>query len=258
MISLIQSIITIILISLIWIWIIRKIFAKQSKQKIINTSIWSIVSVIIISCMHYISSTYQIEQYYTIIYITITIISILLFIQKKRAISWWIQAILRVLLSFNWWIQGQYSINALWEESFKRIYIKKFVIWLMWEIILFWIISWIVFGRSENIIYFIQWITHKTIVNNITIIEQRSFIPIIIHIWSICLSILIWFKLQNKLWWIMAWLLGIIGGIWIHYFFNIFQINNITIWTIIIIVSYIWIINYSLFRSDLLYIKSKG
>lgn len=257
MISLIQSIITIILISLIWIRIIRKIFAREQKQQIINTSIWSIVSVIIISFIHYLFDTYPIKEYHTTIYIIIIIISVLIFIQKKRTISWWIQALLRIILSFNWWAQWQYSINALWEESFKRIYIKKFIIWLMWEIILFWIISWIVFGRTENIIYFIQWISHNTISNNITLIEQRSFIPIIIHIGSVCLSILIWFQLQNKLWWIFAWLLGIIVGIWIHYLFNILQINNINILTIIIIISYIWIINYSLFRSDLLYISSE-
>ena len=259
MISLIQSIISISIISLIWIWIIRQIFIKQSKQQIIKTSIWSIMSVISISIIYYLSNTYTLrKEYHTIIYITIIIISIFLFIQKKRTISWIIQSLWRIIISSIWGIWWNYSINTLWEESFKRIYIKKFIIWLMWEIILLWIISGIVFGRTENIVYLIQSISRHTFIDNVMLIQQRSFIPILIHVWSICISILVWYWFQKRIWEIASWTLGLASGILVHYLFNISQTNSITIWTITIILLYIWVIHYSLFRSDLLYIWSEN
>ena len=139
----------------------------------------------------------------------------------------------------------------------KWIYIKKFISWLLGEIILLGIVSGIVFGRTENVVYTVQYIINNATKNEILIlIQQRGILPIIVHIWSMCISLLIWFHLKWKTASILARSIAIASGISSHFLFNISQYYNIPIWSAIIILWYLVVMSYSLFRSDLLYTKA--
>ena len=253
------SIINIIIIVLIRIWLIRKVFSKINKKTFFTTCITSILSVFLITIFYYIKISLNLsEKTYIYIYsIVIIIIGIVYF--KKNRFAWQIiQSILWIGLGLGWWINGWYAMSALWEESFKWTYIKKHITGLFWEIILLWIISAIIFWRTENIVYDFQYIINKWSNNDIiTIIQQRWIFPIIVHIGSICLSLIIWFTLNKKVWEVLSRSIWLIIGIGSHFLFNISQINQFALWSSLIIICYCLIISYSLFKNDLLYTAQK-
>ncbi len=256
MIWLILSIMSIIIISLIRIRLLRQIFEHTQKRTFLITSAISSIGVFIITLLYYMKQVYQLsDQQYIYLYGTISVVIGLFYFQRQR-FSWWISQLwLWIGLAFLWWLSGLYSIAALWEETFKWIYIKKFVIWLLWEIILLGIISGIAFGWTENLVYIIQNIIKETPNNEIiSLIQQRWIIPLIVHIGSLCLSIFIGFSLKTKTYPIIARWVAISTGIGSHYLFNLSQNYQIILWSTILIIGYLIIISYSLFRSDFLYI----
>lgn len=255
MIWLIIPITTIIITSLVRIRFLRQIFEHSEKRTFIMTSIISIISVMSITLLYYIKQTTQInDQIYVYIYTSIIFIIWILYFKRQRFSGRIAQSIVWIWVALLWWVTGTYSIAALGEESFKWIYIKKFITWLLWQLILLGIVSGIVFGWTENLVYMVQYIINNSPTNKIfLLIQQRGIIPLIIHIWSLCFSIIIWFSLKK--WypsfitrWIAIWV-----WIWSHYLFNMSQIYQFNIWSWIIIIWYLIIISYSLFRSDLLY-----
>lgn len=255
MIWLILSITTIIISSLVRIRLLRQIFEHTEKRTFITTSILSIISVISITILYYIKQTIQIsDQVYIYLYTSIIFIIGILYFKKQRFSGRITQSILWIGIALLWWVTGTYSIAALGEESFKWIYIKKFITWLLWQIILLGIVSGIVFGRTENLVYMVQYIRNNNTANEIlSLIQQRWIIPLIIHIWSLCLSIIIWFSFKERYYsFIVRWI-AILVWIWSHYLFNLSQIYQFKIWSWIIIIWYLIIISYSLFRSDILY-----
>ncbi len=256
---LIIPIITIIIISLLRIRCIRQIFERTSKKAFVATSITSVLSVICITWLYYFKQHLQIEEYiYIYVYSSVIILSSLIYFRKQRL--WWriLQSIVWIWIALSWWIWGTYSIAALGEESFKWIYIKKYITWLLWEIILLGIVSWIVFWRAENLVYIIQHITQNKQNDTIlSLIQQRWLIPFLVHIGSICITLILWFQWSTRIhsiirrWWALwAW-------IWSHYLFNLSQVYHFWLWTGIIILGYLIIISYSFFRSDVLYIKKQ-
>lgn len=251
------SIISIIIMSVLRIRSIRQLFDHTDKKRFIITSITSIISVIIISILYYYKQKLNFtEHIYG--YVSIIIIVSLIFFRKQRFFWWILQSILRISLALMWWTSSSYSIAALGEESFKWLYIKKYITWLLWWIVLLWIISGIAFWRTENFIYIIQYIIqnkqHETVMS---LVQQRWFIPIIVHIGSICMSILLWFSLQKKTYPIIARWISILAWVWSHYLFNISQIYHFSLWTGLIILGYLIIISYGLFRSDMIYNTQK-
>jgi hypothetical protein len=252
--------ITIIIVTLLWLWLLRQIFDHSDKKKFFLTSMISVISVIIITIIYSISHTFQFNYYTTIIiYSSIILIGWCIYIQPQR-LGWRVsQSIAWIIIACIWWTTWTYSIAALGEESMKWIYIKKFISWLIGEIILLGIVSGIVFGRTENIVYTVQYIINNATKNEILIlIQQRGILPIIVHIWSMCISLLIWFHLKWKTASILARSIAIASGVTSHFLFNISQYYNIPIWSAIIILWYLVVMSYSLFRSDLLYIINKN
>jgi hypothetical protein len=253
---LIIPIITIIIISFLRIRCMRQIFEYTNKKAFIATSIASILSVFCITLLYYFKQYLHIqENIYIYIYSGIIILSSIIYFRKQR--FWWriLQSIVWIWLALLWWTFGWYSIAALGEESFKWIYIKKYIIWLLWEIILLGIVSWIVFGRTENLIYIIQYIIKGVPKDTILpLIQQRWFIPLLVHIGSICMTLILWFQLIKKIPTPLARGIALMSGIGSHYLFNMSQFYHFWLWTGIIIVWYLIIISYSLFRSDILYI----
>jgi hypothetical protein len=255
MIWLIVTITTIIITSLVRIRLLRQIFEHSEKRTFIMTSIISIMSVMSITLLYYIKQTTQInDQIYVYIYTSIIFIIWILYFKRQRFNGRITQSIVWIWVALLWWVTGTYSIAALGEESFKWIYIKKFINWLLWQLILLGIVSGIVFGWTENLVYMVQYIINNSTTNKIlSLIQQRWIVPLIIHIWSLCLSIIIWFSLKKWYSSFIARWIAILVWIWSHYLFNISQIYQFKIWSWIIIIWYLIIISYSLFRSDLLY-----
>ncbi len=259
MIWLIVPITTIIITSLVRIRLLRQIFEHSEKRTFIMTSIFSIISVILITLLYYIKQITQInDQVYIYIYTSIIFIIGILYFKRQRFNGRITQSILWIGVALLWWVTGTYSIAALGEESFKWIYIKKFITWLLWQLILLGIVSGIIFGWTENLVYMVQYIINNSPTNKIlSLIQQRGIVPLIIHIWSLCLSIIIWFSIKKSYSSFIARWIAIWIWIWSHYLFNISQIYQFKIWSWIIIIWYLIIINYSLFRSDILYNQKK-
>lgn len=251
----ITSLISTTIITVLWIRTLRQLFWKTDKKRFFLTSITSVISVFVIASIYKLANIFtRDKQTITIIYTVLAAIVWLLYIQKKRFAGWIMQSILWILLSQIGGITAIYSISALGEESFKWIYIKKFVSWLLGEIILLAIVSGIVFGRTENLIYIItSLVENDTNSKILALIQQRWILPLIVHIGSLCISLMVWFTLKWKISTIPARSLAL--WIWIgsHYLFNISQVYQAPLATTIIIVLYLIIISYSLFRSDILY-----
>ncbi len=256
---LILPIITIIIISLLRIRCMRQIFSYTKNKAFITTSITSIISVVCITLLYYFKHHLHItHNTYLYIYIGAMIVGSSIYYRRHRLWWWILQSLLWIGITLSWWIWGAYSIAALGEESFKWIYIKKFVSWLLGEIILLGIVSGIVFGWTENLVYIIQYITQSADQETIlSLIQQRWILPIIVHIGSMCITLIIGFSLKIKIPPSVARSIALIGGIGSHFLFNLSQYYNIPLWSGIIILWYLFIISYSLFRSDLLYISSE-
>lgn len=251
----ILPIITIIIISVLRIRCMRQIFKQTNRQAFLTTSLTSILSVAFITLWYYFKQRLELtEHIYTYSYIGILMIASIIYFRRQRFIWRILQSIVRISLTLIWWAWSTYSLAALGEESFKWIYIKKYITWLLWKIIFLGIISGIVFWRTENIVYTLQYIIKNETPNSIVLlISQRWFIPIIVHIGSICVSLLLWFNLQKNLSSIIARWIAIFIWVWSHYLFNISQIYQSSAGSGIMIIWYLMIISYGLFRSDILY-----
>jgi hypothetical protein len=207
----IAPIIIIIIITFLWLWLLRQIFNHSNKKKIFFTSITSIIGVIVITIIY---NTWRIlhldQSHIVIVYSSIILICGFIYLQYQR-LSWWIsQSILWITIALIWWSSWVYSIAALGEESFKWIYIKKFISWLLWEVILLWIVSGLVFWWTENIVYIIQYIINNATNNElILMLQQRGLLPLIIHIWSICISLIIGYNLKKRMYPFIARSIGI-------------------------------------------------
>lgn len=256
MVWLLNTSITTIIIGLIWIRIIRQISHHTPKKQIMTIVISSIISVSLLSGLYYmstISTTFL--HYQSSIIITLIIISSICYYTKSR--RWWriIQAILWIGLSS---LGQHYSLPASSEETLKWTYLKKTTSWMIGEFILLGIMSAIVFGRTENIIYMIQsWIHQWSSSQLLMIAAQRGIIPIIVHIGSLALSIISYHLLQKRIPIIMARAIGLTIGTASHYLFNMLQIRQRWLWSAIVILCYLVVISYSLFRSDLLYLPKE-
>jgi hypothetical protein len=258
MIWMIFSIITILISSLIRIRILRQIFERSDRYEIITTTIVSIISVCLFSLLYYVKQTVIINEYtYSIIYAVIIVVASILYYTSSRSRGWIIQSIVWLSLTMLWWPLWLYSMRALWEESLKRTYIKKFTTWLLWKIILLSIVSGIVFWRTENLVYIIQYIV-QDIPNHkiLSLIQHRGIIPVIVHIGSLCITIILWFELKKYISNIRARSIGLVAWIGSHYLFNIYQVYQVNMLSWVSIIVYIIIITYSLFRSDILYTKN--
>lgn len=252
----ILPIITIIITTVLRIRCMRQIFEHTERQTFMITSLTSILSVIIIALWYYFKQNRDItEHMYIYSYSVIIIIASIIYFRKQRFLWRIIQSILRISLALVWWAWSTYSLAALGEESFKWLYIKKYIIWLLWKIILLGIISGIVFWRTENIVYIVHYTTQSETKESIlSLITQRWFIPIIVHIGSICVSLFLWFYIQKSLPSFIAWWIAMLVWIWSHYIFNLTQIYQFWAGSGILILWYLIIISYGLFRSDILYI----
>ncbi len=260
MLWILSPLISSIVIGLLRLWILRQIFQHTDKKSFFFTSISSSISVIIISLVYILRQYLSIDSTTMIIIVTsITLLSSILYFHYQRFIWRISQSVVWIVFALLWWMTGVYSISALWEESFKRIYIKKFISWLLGEIILLWIVSGIVFGWTENLVYIVtSLIQNATHSEALSLVQQRWILPLIVHIWSLCLALMVWFHFKTKTPPAFARSIALISGIGSHVLFNLSQSYQFSLGTAIIILLYLIIISYSLFRSDVLYISKNN
>lgn len=258
------SIISIIWGSLLRIWILRQVFSQQDKKQILmislRSAIYAIIAFFIYNIGYFIPTlqgTYS--QYLIIVTILIVFIIPTLPVGWK---SWIMQSILWIGISIGLsWSLSSYSLSARWEESLKRNSLKKNTSWLIQSMILGGIVSAIIFWQIENIIYvIISYLQSDNIVSSLTLLGQRSFLPIIVHIGSLCLWFVTLLQLKpylksNSL---LRWIWAIVS-IWSHFLYNISQSSDssLKILSLILMGIYIITIHYSLFKSDILYTKTE-
>ena len=252
------------IISIIWgcllrIWILRQVFSQHDKKQILmislRSAIYALLAFFIYNIGHFIPTLQATYSQYLII---VTII--VLFIIPTLPVggrSWIIQSLLWVGLGLG--LSGSvatYSLSARWEESLKRNSLKKNTSWLIQSMILGGIVSAIIFWQIENIIYVItSYLQSDNIASSLTLLGQRSFLPIIVHIGSLCLWFVAFLQLKpyfkgNTL---LRWISAMIS-IWSHFLYNISQSDpSLKILSLLLMGIYIIAIHYSLFRSDTLY-----
>ncbi len=260
MIITLSQTITLLFTSFLRIRLVRQIVSHTQKHSLIRISLSSLMSVILLSLIAFISQANLIPLPSNTILIVVIFIIVIFWFQSKRFFARWIQSLIRIAWSFIPNI-SQYPLFARSEESLKRNSVQKRTTWPFGEIILLCVMSSLVFGRWENIIYLLAPYIHN---NNIepklvtTLIVSRSFIPLVLHIGCTCSSCLIAYTLSNKIWNTIIWRsIWLISGILLHTLFNISQSSNIRPLSLIIILWCIAIISYSLMRSDILYIQDE-
>lgn len=250
MIKTIGQIITLLFTSLLRIWIIRQVFYHNERKTIIHTSLISIWSVLLLA------GVYRIEQKYftkTISFIIISSIitwSIIITRLQSKRFLWWIGQTIVVFLSTAIPFQNTYKILAWIEESSKRHALQKNTDLFQNKVIFLSIISGLSFWRAENIIYLIMTKQEEFM----TVLSSRSFIPIVVHIWFMCISYLsaeIIFKKTKKT--ILGWSIWLSIGVILHALFNISQKENIWLISISIIVLCIFAVSYGIAKSDMIY-----
>ena len=258
----IRSIISILLGLFVRIWILRQVFSQQKKNQILGITLRSIfyalAAFFVYNISHFISQFPT--DYYTYI-IIITILSLFFIPLLPQGWKVWIlQSLGRIIVSLGvGWIIGKYSLSARGEESLKRSSLKNNQSWLIQSMILGWIISWIVFWRIENIIYTVtQYLQTQDISLAINLLGQRSFLPLIVHVWSISLWFCIILLMKKNFSLKIAQTLGIFSIIWSHLLYNMSQVGSLPWWIKVILMAiYLVSIHYALFRSDDLYISEK-
>lgn len=255
------NLITIFFSLSLWIRISRQIFEKSDKKAFIHTSIYSFLWVIIITALTLLLPYWSFTTTQITIFTIIFVSCIFLFpLQKTRIISQLIQSLITIgLASFSSSVFSHYITASRSEESLKWANIKNYTTWPLSKIILLCIISGIVFGASETMIYALSQLLHrKTTSSAITIIAQRSLIPIILHSGTVVISCLSAYYLSKKTYTIFAWIVWLIIGISIHLIFNLSNIYGYIPIIIFIILWCIWAISYGFFRSDTLYISKES
>lgn len=255
----IWSIISIILFWLIWIRVIRQVVSSLHKKTLIITSARAICYTILVFIIY--NLTYFLPELSSNIVTSIIVASIVFFVavpilptaRKSRVI----QSIFRIFTSiWVWWQVGTYTLSARWEESLKRSSLKNFQSWLLQSMILWAIISWIAFWVTENIIYMIvSFLQTNNISNAFHVFSERSFLPILVHIWSLSLWFISIIQLKRYIWqsW-LVWILWFVITILSHLLYNIWQAYDIKLLSSILIIGYIITLHYALFKSDTLYI----
>ena len=256
------SIISILWWSLLRIWILRQIFSQNDKKQLLIISIWSVFYALIAFLIYNISHFFApINGHYSdyLIIITILLLFLIPILPTGRKG--------RILQSLFWiglkigvgWVIGTYSLSARWEETLKRSSLKNKKSWLLQSMILGGIVSAIVFGQIENIIYVVtSYLQSQDIITSLNVLSQRSFLPIIVHIGSLCLGFITLLQLKpylnnNSL---LRWI-GAIVSIWSHFLYNISQSHtSLKFVSLIFMGFYIVAIHYSLFRSDTLYTQT--
>lgn len=254
------------IISILWgcllrIWILRQVFSQQDKKQIIMISLrsafYAIVAFILYNVGYFIP---WLQGSYSEYLVIVTILLIFIIPTLPIGWKWWIiQSLLWIGLNIGAsWLISTYSLSARWEESLKRNSLKNNTSWLIQSMILGGIVSAIIFWQIENIIYIItSYVQSDNIQNAISILGQRSLLPIIVHIGSLCfwLVTIIFLKKYiyklSLLWWLWA-----IASIWSHFLYNISQSEpSLKFISLILMSLYIITIHYALFKSDTLYIN---
>lgn len=258
----IRSIISIIIGLFLRIWILRQIFSQQKKQQIFSITLRSIfyalVAFFIYNISHFLP---QFSPDYSTAIVIITILSLFILpLLPQGGKMWILQSIGRIIVSL-WigWMTGKYSLSAWWEESLKRSSLKNNQSWLLQSMLLGWIVSWIVFGRIENIIYTLtQYLQSQDISLAIGLLGQRAFIPLIVHVWSISLGFCMMLMMKKRFSLKVSQFIWIFSIIASHFIYNMSQVWALSSWfKVILIVLYIISIHYTLFRSDDLYISQE-
>ncbi len=256
------------LISIVWgsllrIWILRQIFSKNDKKQIIIISLrsafYALIAFVIYNIGHFIP---VLQGHYWDYLIIITIILIFLIpTLPQGGKSWIIQSLLWIGLKFG--LAGSlwtYSLSARWEESLKRNSLKNNTSWLLQSMILGGIVSAIMFGLGENIIYIVtSYLQSHNLQNTLTLLWQRALLPIMVHIGSLCLWFitLLQLKKYSNNTSLLRWI-GAIVSIWSHFLYNISKTTpSLKILSLILMGIYLITIHYSLFKSDTLYSQSK-
>ena len=251
----ISSIITLFFASLLRIRISRQIFEYSEKKAFFMTTISTIISIIILTLLSLLYTSQIVTNlYYSILLWVIIIAWVSIPVARNRLVWRIIQSIIR-FTQMIWWYNS-YAMAARSEESIKRWYIKQYTSWHIGTVLLLWIVSGIVFWRTENIIYGIMWYIHNDIA--ISIVSKRAFVPIILHSGTICWSGLISYRIAQKRSPLLWWAIWLWSGILLHYVFNMSQIQWYHSAIILILLICIWAISYSLFRSDTLYIPKES
>lgn len=252
------NLITIFFSFSLWMRIARQIFEKSEKRAFIYTSIYSLWWVIFITIITLLSQYLVFNTTQVALLFTILISSTLSLPFQKSWISWQLiqTCITMTIALITPGSLSHYITASRSEESLKRANIKNYTSWPLSKIILLCIISGIVFGASETIIYsIVQLFTQHTISSAVNIISQRSFIPLILHSGTVIISCLIAYNLTSKINTIFAWIIWLISWIIIHFIFNISNIYGYIPIIVLIIIGCILAISYGFFRSDTIYIS---
>lgn len=257
------SILSIIIGYVLRLWIFRQIFSKHDKSQLITISLrsgfYALLAFFIYNISHFLPTLSGAYSDYLII---VSILSIIIIPRLPHGGRWRLgQSLLWFTLKlWLWWSLATYSLSARWEESLKRNSLKKQSFWLIQSMILWWIVSALIFGQIENVIYivsaFLQWQNSESL---ISLLGQRSLLPIIVHIGSLCLWFcgILWIRKKNPYFRLLWWIAGLLS-IGSHFLYNIAQMSpSLSVLKVALIIIYCISIHYCLFKSDTLYTQSQ-
>lgn len=124
------------------------------------------------------------------------------------------------------------------------------------NLIFFCVLIWLWFSTVENIFYMIHNIVNNENTNIVHLLMGRGLVSTLIHIVSTSAIALIMIKTKNNNNIIIAIILGIIVGVWIHSIYNISLQYNLSYITIPLIIGILFLMSYITFQSDIIYKSS--
>ncbi len=280
--NVVRTVLSSIFIIYVWIWIIHSVFGSEAfKTKLI----WKIIITGIVLVLGLLAYKYAlIHLWYNQLsfsqdsvhwrsllvfsaYCTVILLLLIAFFRK------WAKHILETLfvwslfflaVNYGWLFLGIntliifYIVSAYAEEYLK--YTSSVTLLSDWshttrDLIFFCILLGLGFSMVENVAYLISIVLNNQKINLTSFIVGRWLISTLLHVVATGTIGFIQYRLQKKIWWWIATLIGILVWFTLHSWYNIWLEYRLHYLSVPLIIFMVFLLTYLLFQSDLLYKK---